>query len=130
GRGRFLAGLPNRSHFSFQARTEDCLRAPKVVEHLEIEPKLWRGLEVSRETQRRISRNRPRPVDDLVDPPRGHGDAVRQTVLADPERTQKLFEQHLARRDLFLATLNASCGSQRSRRHTQCPCPSGSKYAT
>lgn len=68
----------------------------EIVAALQVHPELRRRAEVAGQPGRRVGGDRPFAVDDLVDPPRGYGEALCETILADPHRFEELLAQDLA----------------------------------
>jgi hypothetical protein len=80
----FLDAIPDAVVFHIQ-----------VVLCLKVQPKPLGGPEVASQSQRRICRDCPRAVHDLVDPARRNIDVLGQAILADPQGRQELLEQDL-----------------------------------
>jgi hypothetical protein len=71
----------------------------KVVLPLKAQPKPFGGGEIAREPEGRISCYNAVAMDNLIDAPGRHTNLFGQTVLADSQWLQKLFEQNFARMD-------------------------------
>src|SRR5260370_3046674 len=94
-----LAGFPQYLHFSQKSRPEPVPLDLKVVAHLEVEPKALGGAEEPRQAQGRVRRDRPLPVDNLIDPAWRHAQPLREAVLRQPQRAEKILVQHFSRVD-------------------------------
>ena len=78
----FLDAIPDAIVFHIQ-----------VVLCLKVQPKPLRGPEVASQSQRRVCRDGPRAVHDLVDPAGRNIDVLGKAILTDPQGRQELFEQ-------------------------------------
>ncbi len=68
---------------------------------LKAHPKLLGGAKIASPAYGRIRRDGPLAEHDLVDTARGNVDIPGESVLADPERNQELFQQDLAGMDVW-----------------------------
>src|SRR5207245_1148311 len=71
-------------------------RRIEIVGRLEVQPELGRAAQEAGEPQRRGSRDRPPPVEDVANGRLSHPRAFRETVRGHAERPQELFVQYLA----------------------------------
>ena len=69
----------------------------KFETRLEVEPEPLRCAEEPRQTQGGVGGHRSLAVHDLIDPAGRHTEALRQTVLRQTKRLEKIFPQHLTR---------------------------------
>ena len=67
-----------------------------IVMGLQVKPALSICAEKCRQTQRSIRCNAAQPVDNLIDATWGYFDGLRQRVLTDAHRLQKVFQQDFA----------------------------------
>lgn len=69
---------------------------PEIPVALPVEPKLRRGAEQFRQTERRVGRYAAPPIDNLIDPRIGHVNPLGEVGLSHSQRLEKLFKEHLA----------------------------------
>lgn len=80
----------------------------KIVPGLEVHPELSLHLEESAQSQRRISRDPPLSVDDLIDTARRDANGLSQAVLTQLHRLEEILQQDLTRMDGWKASLGHS----------------------
>jgi hypothetical protein len=88
-----------------QPIAEPVLLDLKVMVNLKVEPEPLGGPEVSGKAQGGIGGDRPRPVDDLEDPPRGDSRLLGEPIRADRKRDQGFLEEDLAGMDRGLLSV-------------------------
>src|SRR6266540_4838612 len=84
-------------NFPRQAMSKPIALYLKIEARLEVEPEAFRRAEEPRQAQSRVGRDRSLTVHDLVDPAGRHAEVLRQTILSQAERLQKILVQHFAR---------------------------------
>ncbi len=70
---------------------------------LQSKPQICRSAQGSRQAQCSIRRDAAPPFDDVSDPAMRHGAGDGETILADAERPQEIFQEHFAGVDIFQA---------------------------
>ena len=83
----------------------------EIVPRLKIQPEAIIRAEVARGPERRVSRDGPGPVDNLIDPARRHTDVFGDAILREPERLEKVEREDLAGVDCARAC-DWTCGSR------------------
>lgn len=71
----------------------------EIEARLQIQPEAIARPEEPRQTKRRIRRDAPLPMNDLIDPPRRNTDRHGETVLGDAKRFEELLQEDFARVD-------------------------------
>src|SRR5579872_4215647 len=85
--------------FAVEAVAQAVLLEFQVITRLQIQPEAFRRSKKASQAEGCIGSNSALAPNDFIDPPRRNAYVLGKPVLADSQRSQKLFEQHLAGRN-------------------------------
>jgi hypothetical protein len=100
-----------RRDFAIQPIPESILFQFQVVPYLQVEPESVRRSKEPRQSQGCICRNRPLASNNLIDASWWNADILGQTILADPQGREILFQKNLAWMDWGWLTSWHECAS-------------------